>query len=655
MAFWTSNDDSDKALLAAVNRSLAVITFDPNAKVLDANANFLSTMGYGLAEVVGQQHRRFMPSGEADTENYRNFWKALREGTFQSGEFRRIAKDGSEIWLRATYNPVIDRYGNTVRVVKVASNITQEKQRAIDNAGEISAISRSQAVISFKTDGTILDANDNFLKTLGYEREEIVGQHHRMFVERGEAEAIGYENFWKALRDGIFQSGEYRRIGKGGKEVWIRATYNPIFGGDGHPVKVVKFAIDVTEEKLRNADYQGQIAAINRTQAVISFSLDGTILFANENFLKATNYRLSEVKGQHHRMFVEAGYANSEEYRAFWDRLGNGVPVSAVYQRFAKGGRPIWLQATYNPILDASGRPVKVVKYATDITGSMEARTRAVSTAENTLTNVEAVAAAADAMNASVGNIVHSMNRSKDAVEEINSQTAVADRSTMKMREAAKSMDDVVQIIAKVAEKINLLALNATIESARAGESGRGFAVVAQEVKNLAGQASAATTRISTQISAMQHVADEVVATLASITGAIRDVGNIVDSTTAEVEVQSSVTHEISNNMHTAAEGVASIGRTLDDWIVGMENRRFDERKRVTKQATIYTERGDSLPCSIRNISQGGAKIVLAATDKLPERFELLIAGEDRRRQCHIVRRGSKEIGVRFIPQLAAA
>jgi methyl-accepting chemotaxis protein len=649
MAFWTSAAArGDKALRAAVDRSLAVITFDLDGNVLGANDNFLAAMGYRLSEVVGQHHSRFMPEADANSDAYKAFWAALRKGTFQSGEFRRLAAGGREIWLRATYNPVLDRRGRPVRVVKIASDITGEKRRSLDDAGQIAAIHRSQAVIAFDLDGTILDANDNFLAAMGYRRDEIVGQHHRMFVTPGEAAAPAYATFWESLRRGEFQAAEYRRLGKGGREIWIRATYNPILGGDGRPMKVVKFAVDVTAEKLRNADYQGQIAAINRTQAVIAFALDGTILDANENFLKATGYTLDEVKGRHHRMFVEENYARKDEYRIFWERLAQGVPVSAIYQRFAKGGRIIWLQATYNPILDAAGKPLKVVKYATDITASMDARTRAVTAAEDTLSNVDAVAAAAEEMNASVSGIVRSMVQSKEAVIEINARTAAADRSTSQMREAAQSMDGVVQLIAKVAEQINLLALNATIESARAGEAGRGFAVVAQEVKNLAGQASAATTRISSEIAAMQQVAGDVVTTLASITSAIGDVQGFVESATAAIEEQSLATGEISGNMHTAAEGVASIGRTLDDWIIGMEERRFDERVRLVKQARIIPDSGSPFACSVRNISRSGAKIVLADPSLVPARFRLEIAGEDGLRICELVRRGRNDVGIRF-------
>ena len=636
------------ALRHAIDQSLAVVSFDPGGHVLEANANFLKVMGYDARQIAGRHHSLFMPAGEADSEAYRAFWASLRAGQFHEGEFRRKAADGREVWLHASYNPVLDGAGRVTRIVKIASDVTADKGRAIDDAGQIAAIQRSQAVIAFDMDGRILEANDNFLAVMGYARDEIVGKSHRMFVAPEEVDSPAYAAFWDALRRGEFQAAEYRRLGKGGREVWIRATYNPIMGGDGRPVKVVKFAVDVTAEKRRNADYQGQIAAINRTQAVIEFTLNGDILDANDNFLRATGYRLEEVKGRHHRMFVEPSYAESAEYAAFWARLAKGEPVSAIYQRFGKDGRQIWLQATYNPILDALGRPVKVVKYASDITTSMGARSRAVEAAEDTLNNVETVAAAAEEMNASVNEIAHSMLRTKQAVDQIHARTNAAGRSTGDMRRAAQAMDDVVKLIADVAGQINLLALNATIESARAGEAGRGFAVVANEVKQLATQTSAATKRISGEISGMQGLADDVVAALGSITSAIDEVQGFVDGATHSMQEQSQVTEEISSNMHVAATGVASIGRNLDDWIIGMEERRFESRERVSKPGTIYLPSGGAIACSLRNVSRSGAKLILSEARSVPDRFQLSVSDEPGVRWCAVVRRNGGEIGVRF-------
>jgi len=233
----------------------------------------------------------------------------------------------------------------------------------------IRAFSKSQAIIEFSMDGTILTANDNFLSVLGYGLEEIVGQPHRMFVDPAYAAGAEYRDFWDRLRRGEFNAAEYKRIGKGGKEVWIQASYNPVFDKTGKPVKVVKIASDVTQQKLAAADSQGQLAAISKSQAVIEFNLKGEVLDANENFCRALGYHLEEIKGRHHRMFVNTSEASSAEYQEFWRCLERGEYQAAEYLRIGKGGREVWIQASYNPILDLNGKPFKVVKYATDVTG----------------------------------------------------------------------------------------------------------------------------------------------------------------------------------------------------------------------------------------------------------------------------------------------
>jgi methyl-accepting chemotaxis protein len=238
----------------------------------------------------------------------------------------------------------------------------------VDYQGQIAAIGRSQAVIEFQMDGTVITANDNFLKALGYTLDEIKGRHHSMFVEPAYKQSSEYRDFWAALNRGEYQAAEYKRLGKGGKEVWIQASYNPILDPDGKPFKVVKFATDMTEQKLRNADYMGQIAAISKSQAVIEFKMDGTVVTANDNFLKALGYTLDEIKGRHHSMFVDEAFRQSYEYKEFWAALNRGEYQAAEYKRLGKGGKEVWIQASYNPIMDLNGKPFKVVKYATDIT-----------------------------------------------------------------------------------------------------------------------------------------------------------------------------------------------------------------------------------------------------------------------------------------------
>jgi methyl-accepting chemotaxis protein len=237
-----------------------------------------------------------------------------------------------------------------------------------DLRAQFDAINKAQAVIEFTLGGEILHANENFLQALGYTLDEVKGQHHSIFVDPAYRQSADYKAFWAKLGRGEYDAAQYKRIGKGGKEVWIQASYNPIYNKSGKPYKVVKFATDITEQKRLMANYEGQLAAINKAQAVIEFALDGSILHANENFLTTLGYSLDEVRGKHHSMFVEPAYRESVEYRAFWDKLGRGEYDANQYKRIGKGGKEVWIQASYNPIVDANGRPYKVVKYATDIT-----------------------------------------------------------------------------------------------------------------------------------------------------------------------------------------------------------------------------------------------------------------------------------------------
>ncbi|VVE74754.1 chemotaxis protein [Pandoraea anapnoica] len=234
------------------------------------------------------------------------------------------------------------------------------------------ALNRVQAVIEFDLQGRILHANENFLQTVGYRLDEIQGQHHRMFCEPDYTASNAYRDFWAKLGRGEFDSGEYKRLGKGGREVWIRASYNPVFDANGVAYKVIKFATDVTADRTRQAEFEGKVRAMDIAQAVIEFNLDGTVITANDNFLKTLGYSLDDIRGKHHRMFCEQDYSAGNEYRDFWAKLNRGEFDAGRYKRLGRGGREIWIQATYNPILDANGRPYKVVKFATDITQQVE-------------------------------------------------------------------------------------------------------------------------------------------------------------------------------------------------------------------------------------------------------------------------------------------
>jgi len=379
----------------AISKVMGVIEFDLTGKITAVNDNFAAVTGYSTQEIIGQHHSMFIEAADKNSQSYKLFWEKLSSGKADEGQYKRIGKGGKEIWLQASYNPIFDAEGKPFKVVKYATDITAEKRRNADFAGQISAISKVMGVIEFDLTGKITDVNDNFAAVTGYSKQEIIGQHHQMFVEAAFRNSPEYTKFWNKLGRGEADEGQYKRVGKGSKEIWLQASYNPIFDAEGKPFKVVKYATDITAEKLRNADFAGQISAISKVMGVIEFDLTGKITAVNDNFAAVTGYSKQEIIGQHHQMFVEAAYKGSPEYKQFWDQLGRGEADDGQYKRVGKGGREIWLQASYNPIFNDEGKPFKVVKYATDISAKV-AEAQAMSQAVHETAEVVAATKAHD-------------------------------------------------------------------------------------------------------------------------------------------------------------------------------------------------------------------------------------------------------------------
>lgn len=440
-------------VMDALDLSFAVIEFDVDGNILKANKNFCDLMGYSEAELLGKHHRLFLDDEYARSADYTAFWNKLRRGEFVCSEFTRLAKNGSEIFIRGNYNPIKNSAGKVLKIVKFANDITQTKLHGIDTGAKIDAISRAQAVIEFKTDGTILTANQNFLATLGYTASEIIGKHHSMFVGPAFAASPEYGDMWRKLNAGEFVNGEFMRVGKGGRTVFIQASYNPVFDFKGRVLKVVKFATDVTDRV--------------------------------ENVERLANALTSLAEG-------DLSQTIDKPFIAALDRLRRDFNAASTKLRDA-------MTAVRNNAETISA-------------GAHQIRTSADELAKRTEQQAASVEETAAALEEITTTVKDSSQRAEDSGQLVGRAKSQADRSGEIVSEAIVAMDkinqssseisNIIGVIDEIAFQTNLLALNAGVEAARAGEAGKGFAVVAQEVRELAQRSASAAKEIKTLITA---------------------------------------------------------------------------------------------------------------------------------------------------------
>ena len=356
-----------KTRMDQINVACVVSESDLKGDITYVNDLLCEVSQYTREECIGQPHSMFRHP-DMPKSVFKEVWTTIGKGKIFRGVIKNRKKDGSPYWVDALIAPVLGPNGKPIKYIGVRYVITEQIVKQQELEGPMNAINASTAYIEFNVDGTVLKANDLFLKTVKYAHEEIEGKHHRIFCESAYTSSREYEQFWTNLRNGNAQVGEFKRRAKDGSEVWLQANYTPVKDEKGNVVKVIKLANDITGQKLKNIDFQGQLEAIGRSNAVIEFNVDGTIITANDNFLKTVGYSLNDIKGKHHRMFVTPEHGQSAEYRNFWDSLRRGEFFVGTYARINRRGEEIYLQASYNPIVDLDGKPIKVVKYALDMT-----------------------------------------------------------------------------------------------------------------------------------------------------------------------------------------------------------------------------------------------------------------------------------------------
>jgi len=593
----------------------------------DRNIIYANPAVYNLLKKYEADIRTVLPHFSADNlvgQNIDQFHK-------DPGHQRRILADlrapmsssivVGDVNFDLKLTPLLDAQGNpngamVEWVDKTEYNLTSNKLGALD---------RSQGVIEFRPNGEILTANENFLNLMGYDEREIVGKHHRIFVDKDYASSPEYKELWAKLNRGEFQAGEFLRFNSSGEEVWIQASYNPVVTSNGKVTRVVKYATDITEEKRKNAYFSGQIKAINQSQAVIEFDPTGKILEANDNFLNAMGYTLGEIKGKHHSMFVDPSVRASSEYRLFWEQLADGQFQTGEFHRIGNGGKDVWIQATYSPIIDDNGQVFRVVKYATDITGrkvavndicevmlalskgsltsrlereyegefeqlaqsvndfvtNLSSIIHEIRAGSETINNASAEIAKGNAdlssrteqqassleeTASSMEEITSTVQLNADNAKQANGLASEASRVAISggklieqvvgtmadINQSAKKIEDIIGVIDGIAFQTNILALNAAVEAARAGEQGRGFAVVASEVRTLAQRSANAAKDIKglisdsvSKVESGNELVNQSGATMSEIVTAIQRVNDIMSEIASASAEQASGIDEI--------------------------------------------------------------------------------------------------------------
>lgn len=518
-----------QSILNALNRSMAVIEFDLQGHILTANENFLSALGYRLDEIVGKHHRLFVDNSYAQSAEYKAFWQRLAKGEFFGGRYKRLTKSGRVIWIEATYNPVFNEHNQLIKVIKFASDITARVEAELNAQGQIEAINRAMATIEFDLQGIILTANHNFLATVGYSLDEVVGKHHRMFAEPSYAQSADYQAFWQRLAAGEFFTGTYKRLGKGGKEVWIEASYNPIFDADGKPYKIVKFATDV-----------GQSPNMKLLQSVVEKAVELINATASGNLTA--------------KLSLDENYQNTI-FCPLIERLREALEkMSATLHQS--------IDNTLHAASAFSKLSADVSHNTTDLTNRMQSQAATLEESSATLNEITQTVSANTETSQQVVKLAHNMQTQAIDAAKVMTLTIAA---MQEISTSSSKIADILTLIDGIAFQTNLLALNAAVEAARAGEHGRGFAVVAGEVRALAQKSSDAAKEIRELISdSVTRI--EQGTTLADKSGkALGEINQSVSGVTSMIESIAQASQEQTKAVNAIHQAIIEIDRITQE------------------------------------------------------------------------------------------
>jgi methyl-accepting chemotaxis protein len=501
--------------LAAISRALPVIEFDMDGNVIAANENFLKASQYSRAELRGAHHRMFVDPDYRETAEYREFWNALRRGERQSAQYKRIGKLGRLVWVQATYYPVLDLFGRVFKVVKHTVDITEQMLKQSDALGQLAAISKAQAVVEFDLDGTIRGANQNFLSLTGYTLEELRGKHHSMLVEPDLRDSVDYRGLWSKLARGEHEAGQFKCIAKGGRELWMHCSFNPIVDATGRLFKVVEYASDITQQVLLSEQLR---KAVRETQAVVTAAAAGDL-----------SGRIS-LEGKTGELAALSGGVN-----ALID-----VVTSLVRQ-----------------IRDAAGEVRS---------GAEEISSGNINLSQRTEEQASSLQAAASSMERMAGSVRQTAENAAQAnhlaiaacgqAEKGGTVVGAAVAAMSSINAASAKIADIIGVIDAIAFQTNLLALNAAVEAARAGDQGRGFAVVASEVRSLAGRSATAAKEIKALI-------NDSVAKVGEGSRLVDESGQTLDEIVAAVKKVTAIVAEIAAASREQSTGIEQVNRAM--------------------------------------------------------------------------------------------